>query len=43
MKMGDTYFTTAFSLFEPLIRWQARKAKQKGIEAEMLDRYCKPW
>ena len=43
MKMGDTYFTTAFSLFEPLIRWQARKAKQKGIEAEMLHRYCKPW
>jgi mannose-6-phosphate isomerase-like protein (cupin superfamily) len=43
MNLGDTYFTATFCFFEPWIRWHARKAKNRGIEAALISSYCKPW
>ena len=41
MEMGDVRIPgLAFKLMGPIFRWIARRARSKGIEQQLIDRYC---
>jgi quercetin dioxygenase-like cupin family protein len=40
MNMGEGYFVGVFSIFEKIFRMLAKTAKAKGIEKELLGKYC---
>lgn len=43
VEMGDTAVAGPAALLMPLFRWVARRARARGVEAELLRRYCVPW
>jgi len=38
--MTDTLIPGFFSVIQPILRWKARKAKEKGIDQELINKYC---
>jgi hypothetical protein len=38
--LGDTYLPGILALFMPFFRWMARRARQRGVEKALLERYC---
>jgi quercetin dioxygenase-like cupin family protein len=41
MEMGDMRMPgLAFRLMEPILHWLARRARRRGTEAELVQRYC---
>lgn len=38
--MSDINRPGIFALLEPLFKWLAKRARKKGIEQELIDRYC---
>jgi quercetin dioxygenase-like cupin family protein len=43
MEMGDTTVAGPAALLVPLFRRIARRARARGVEAELVRRYCGPW
>jgi quercetin dioxygenase-like cupin family protein len=41
MTMSDTYPTGIFSLLTPILQWKARQARKRGVEKELLHKYCR--
>ena len=41
MVMGDIRFGGVMSILNPIMRWIGKRAKRRGIEQELIDRYCK--
>ena len=39
-EMGDTSLTGIFSILSPALKVLASRARQKGLEKELLDKYC---
>jgi mannose-6-phosphate isomerase-like protein (cupin superfamily) len=39
--MSDTYPTGIFSLLLPILHWKARQARRRGVEQELMNRYCR--
>jgi hypothetical protein len=37
----DPHPTGMLRLMMPFLRWKARQARKRGIEAELIDRYCR--
>jgi hypothetical protein len=40
LKIGDSKLPGAYSLLTPLLKWLANRATKKGIEQELISRYC---
>ncbi|MBK8968823.1 MAG: hypothetical protein IPM36_19560 [Lewinellaceae bacterium] len=38
---SDTNIPGVFSLFEPVLRWMAKRAVRKGIDRELEAQYCR--
>jgi len=38
---GDTMAPGIYTMLHPVIHWLAKRAKKKGIEQELLDKYCR--
>jgi len=38
--MSDINRPGVFALLEPIFKWLAKRARKKGIEQELIDRYC---
>jgi len=38
--MSDGNMPGLFSLMTPLLKWSANRAGKKGIEQELINRYC---
>lgn len=43
MEMGDTYFMSAHPFLRPWLKWKARQARNKGVAAALLSKYCSSW
>lgn len=41
MEMGDSYPTGLFYLLRPLLSLLAKRARKKGIEKALVDKYCR--
>jgi hypothetical protein len=37
----DPHPTGLLRLLMPFLQWKARQARKRGIEAELMDRYCR--
>jgi quercetin dioxygenase-like cupin family protein len=38
--MTDTLIPGIFSVIQPLLRWKAKKAIEKGIDQQLINKYC---
>jgi mannose-6-phosphate isomerase-like protein (cupin superfamily) len=41
-EMSQSYLVGFFSLIQPIFKFAAARARKKGIEKGLLDKYCKP-
>jgi quercetin dioxygenase-like cupin family protein len=41
VQMGDTRLPGAMRMLEPVLRLIARRARRRGVEAELVERYCR--
>lgn len=41
MDMSNSYMTGLASAFQPLLGWLAKRARKKGIEKELKEKYCR--
>lgn len=41
LTLSGTYPNGIFSLLVPLLKWQAARARKKGIEKMLMDKYCR--
>jgi hypothetical protein len=41
LHFADPHPTGILKLLMPFLRWKARQARKKGVEKELLDRYCR--
>lgn len=40
LSMGDNHAPGLLTLLSPLLKWSADKARKKGIEKELIEKYC---
>lgn len=38
--MSDTIIPGIYSVIQPLMRWKARRAVEKGIDQQLINKYC---
>lgn len=43
MEMSNSYPAGILSLLRPLLSWLARRAKKRGLDKQLIERYCKPF
>ncbi|AEE51760.1 cupin domain-containing protein [Haliscomenobacter hydrossis] len=41
LKWGDTQMPGFFKLLQPLFGWLAKRAERKGIDQQLIEKYCK--
>jgi mannose-6-phosphate isomerase-like protein (cupin superfamily) len=43
MEMGDTYFMRTHTYLYPWLKWNANRARKRGIEHQLFKNYCTGW